>query len=127
MLPRPLPFSVGLFQTSLKVSAELFELPKTDSVANFAHVVKVKVNVVVGVQNYREKFSGRVKVPQVCARIAPADGATAGFVDGTIVAYIFRVFYKQAPLRSEQATVAGAARGKHAIHHVDSECDVVGD
>ena len=67
MLPRPTPFSVCLFQTSLKVRAELFELPKTDSVANFAHVVKVKVNVVVGVQNYREKFSGRVKVPQVGA------------------------------------------------------------
>ncbi len=48
-----------LFQTSLKVRAELFELPKTDSVANFAHYVKVKVDVVVGVQNYRKKFTAR--------------------------------------------------------------------
>jgi hypothetical protein len=49
MVPRPTPFSVCLFQTSLKVRAELFEVPKTDSLANFAHVVKVKVDVVVGV------------------------------------------------------------------------------
>ena len=48
-----------LFQTSLKVRAELFELPKTDSLANFVHYVKVKVDVVVGVQNYREEFSAR--------------------------------------------------------------------
>src|ERR1700683_4626164 len=48
-----------LFQPSLKVRAELFELPKTDSVANFAHYVKVKVDVVVGVQNDREEFSAR--------------------------------------------------------------------
>jgi hypothetical protein len=49
MVPHLKPFSVGLFQTSLKVRAELFEVPKTDSVANFAHDVKVKVDVVVGV------------------------------------------------------------------------------
>ena len=48
-----------LFQTSLKVRAELFELPKTDSLANFAHYVKVKVDVVVGVQDDREEFSAR--------------------------------------------------------------------
>jgi hypothetical protein len=48
-----------LFQTSLKVRAELFELPKTDSLANFAHYVKVKVDVVVGVQNCRKKFTAR--------------------------------------------------------------------
>src|SRR5271155_3528277 len=48
-----------LFQTSLKVRAELIELPKTDSLANFAHYVKVKVNVVVGVQNDRQEFSAR--------------------------------------------------------------------
>ena len=46
-----------VLMTSLKVRAELFELPKTDSLANFAHYVKVKVDVVVGVQNYREEFT----------------------------------------------------------------------
>ena len=56
--PRPTPAWVVLFQTSLKVRAELFELPKTDSLANFAHYVKVKVNVVVGVQDGGEEFSG---------------------------------------------------------------------
>src|SRR5271156_71007 len=53
------PLGFVLFQTSLKVRAELFELPKTDSLANFAHYVKVKVDVVVGVQNYREEFFAR--------------------------------------------------------------------
>ena len=127
MLPRPTPFSVCLFQTSLKVRAELFELPKTDSVANFAHDVKVKVNVVVGVQNYREKFSRRIKVAEVGARVAAAHRASAGFVEGALVAYIFCIFYEQAALGSEQATVTGAARGKHAIHHVNAERDVIGN
>src|SRR5580704_17636338 len=53
------PLGFVLFQTSLKVRAELFELPKTDSLANFAHYVKVKVDVVVGVQNCRKKFTAR--------------------------------------------------------------------
>src|SRR5271154_64588 len=53
------PLGFVLFQTSLKVKAELIELPKTDSLANFAHYVKVKVDVVVGVQNDRQEFSAR--------------------------------------------------------------------
>ena len=125
MLTRPTPFSVCLFQTSLKVRAELFELPKTDSVANLAHDVKVKVNVVVGVQNNREEFSGRIKMAEVGARIAAANRAGARFVYGTFVTYIFCVFYQQPALRGEQTPVAGAARGKHAIHHVNAQGDVI--
>ena len=46
-----------LFQTSLKVRTELFEHPKTDSLSDSPHDVKVKVDVVVGVQDGRQKFS----------------------------------------------------------------------
>jgi hypothetical protein len=79
-----------LFQTSLKVRAELFELPKTDSLANFAHYVKVKVNVVVGVQDRSEEFSGGIEMAQVRARVAAAHGAAAGFVNRARVARVLR-------------------------------------
>ena len=48
---RPTPAWVCLFQTSLKVRTELFERPKTNSLPNFAHSVKVKVDVVKGVKD----------------------------------------------------------------------------
>ena len=47
----------------LKFRAGSSKPSKTDSVANFAHDVKVKVNVVVGVKDGGEKFAGRIKMP----------------------------------------------------------------
>src|SRR5271156_1885628 len=125
MLPRPTPFSVCLFQTSLKVRAELFELPKTDSVANFAHDVKVKIDIVGGVQDDREKFSRGVEMPEISARIPATHSATASFINWTFVANVFCVLDQQSALRCVQTTVAGAARGENAVHHVDAKRDVI--
>ena len=94
----------------MQVSAESRQIPKTDSLANFAHDVKVKEKIVVGVQDRGEKFAGGVQVAEIGARVAVADGAGAGFVDGALVAYIFCVLDEQAALRSKQAAVARAAR-----------------
>src|SRR5580700_602056 len=41
------------FEACLKVRAESFELSKTDSLPNFPHDVKVKVDVVMSVQDAR--------------------------------------------------------------------------
>src|SRR5271170_6163698 len=73
----PAPAWVCLLEACLKVRAETFELPKTDSLPNFPHDVKVKVEVVVSVQDDRKEFSGGIEVPQVCTGIPPADGAPA--------------------------------------------------
>jgi hypothetical protein len=54
------PYWVCLRKACLKVRAESFELPKTNSVANFAHDVKVKVQVVVGVQDRCQEFSSGI-------------------------------------------------------------------
>src|SRR5579872_1273427 len=80
-----LPF---LMKACLKVRAESFELSKTDSLPNFTHHVKVKVKIVMGVQDRRQKFSRGIKMPQVCTRVSPANRATAVFVDRARIARI---------------------------------------
>src|SRR4029077_18003590 len=54
------------FEACLKVRAESFELSKTDSLANLTHDVKVKVDVVVGVQDACKRLTRGIKVPQIC-------------------------------------------------------------
>src|ERR1039457_4850784 len=56
----PAPSCVCLREACLKVRAESFQLPKRNSLTNLTHDVKVKVEIVVGVQDHREKFSGRI-------------------------------------------------------------------
>src|SRR5579863_8480406 len=55
MLPRsgsrPAPSCVCLPEACLKVRAETFKVPKLDSLTNLPHDVKVKVEIVVGVQD----------------------------------------------------------------------------
>src|SRR5690348_10817708 len=60
------------FETSLKRRTEFPEVPKTDSLADFGHDVKVKVDVMEGVQSRAEDFVRHEKMPQIRARIAPA-------------------------------------------------------
>src|SRR5579862_3474068 len=50
-LPRPAPAWVCLREACLEVRTESFQLPKTDSLSDSLHHVKVKVEVVVGVQD----------------------------------------------------------------------------
>src|SRR6201987_6232269 len=115
------------FEACLKVRAESFELSKTDSLPNLAHYVKVKVDVVVGVQDARKRFARGIKVPQICTRIPAANSALTFFVYGPLIVCIPRVLDEQASLRGEQASMARAAGGQHAIHHVNSEADLTGE
>jgi hypothetical protein len=79
------------FEACLKVRAESFELSKTDSLANLPHYVKVKVDVVVGVQDARERFTRGIKMPQICTRIPAANRALTCFVYGSRVVCIARI------------------------------------
>src|ERR1700687_2435087 len=97
-LPHPAPSCVCLPEACLKVRAETFEFPKLDSLTNLTHDVKVKVEVVVGVQDHREKFSGRIYMPQVRAGIAETNRASAILINRTRIAGILRVANQQAPL-----------------------------
>src|ERR1700733_6756756 len=80
--PRPLSHLTPylLCEACLKVRTEFLELPKTDSLANFTHDVKVKVEVVVGVQDRREKLPSGIKMPQVCTGIPLTNRAAAIFI-----------------------------------------------
>lgn len=108
------------FEACLKVRAESIKLSKTDSLPNLAHYVKVKVDVVVGVQDACKRFARGIKVPQICTRVPAANGALTFFVYRTLIVCVTRIFDEQASLRSKEASMARAARWKHAIHHVDS-------
>src|SRR5579864_6550006 len=113
------------FEACLNVRAESIELSKTDSLPNLAHYVKVKVDVVVGVQDACQGFASGIKVPQICTRVPAANGALTIFVYGPLIVCVARVLDEQASLGSEKASMAGAARRQRAIHHVDSEAYVI--
>src|SRR6185437_12183667 len=76
------------FETSLKRRTEFPEVPKTDSLADFGHDVKVKVDVMEGVQSGAENFVRDEKVAQIRTRIAAARRTFAIRVER---ARIFRV------------------------------------
>src|SRR6266852_1154713 len=112
------------FEARLKLCGESSQVPKRDSLANFPHDVKVKVEVVVGVQDRREDFVGHKQMPQVSARVAPADHAAAGFVWWARVIGVARILDEQTPLAGKQAAVACVPCGQHAVHHVNAKPDV---
>lgn len=59
--PNAAGFSLG--KAGLKLRAESFQVPKSDSLSDLPHHVKVKVEIMVGVQDDREKFSRAVEMP----------------------------------------------------------------
>ena len=131
ILLRPLPHPalgwVCLRKACMEVRAESFQLPKPDSLSDSLHHVKVKVEIVVGVQDDGEKFSRGIEVPQIRAGIPATHGAPAALVDGPRIIRVARIPNQQAPLRSKKASVARAARGENAIHHVYAQTNVVND
>src|SRR5580658_1628207 len=101
MLPASLRSQVCLnlpVEACLKIRAESFETSKTDSLANFPHDVKVKVEIVVGVQDGGKRFPGGIKVPQIGTGIPSANRASAGLVDRPLVFRKLRIADQQAPL-----------------------------
>src|SRR5580658_1929516 len=116
----PLYAQLGMpvLEACLEVSAESSEIPKLDSLPNFAHGVKVKVDIVVGVQDRRQQLIRKIEVTQVSPRIPPANRARTGLIERPRIFGILRILDQQAPLRSEQASMPRAACRQHAIHHV---------
>src|SRR3970282_2907206 len=111
----------GLFH----LACQLIERALSNGGADPPHQVEVEVEVVVGGQDGGGDFPGVEQVPQVGARVAPADGAGAARVQGARVAGIGGVADVQAPRRGEQVPVAGVAGGQHAVHHVHAASDIL--
>jgi hypothetical protein len=98
LLPAAKPTLILPFEACLKVRAESFELSKTDSLPNLAHYVKVKVDVVVGVQDARKRFARGIKVPQICTRVPEANRALTFFVYGPLIVCVASVLDEEASL-----------------------------
>ena len=75
----------------MEVRAESFERSKTDSLANFPHHVKVKVQVMEGVQDDREELSSGIKMPQICTGVSMANLALAALIDGAGILRVYGV------------------------------------
>src|SRR5713226_4851876 len=115
------------FEVCPQLCAESCQIPKLNSLADSPHDVKVKVEVVEGVQDRGQDLSGDKQVAQVSARISAADRAGAALIRRANVAGIARILDQQPSAAGKKAAVARVARGQDAIHHVNSALDVVGD
>src|SRR5215510_15226495 len=98
--------------------AELGELAKHNSLPDAPHAVKVEGQIVVGAERRSQHLAAVVKVPDVSARIAPADRALALLVERALVAGELCVPNVHLPARGEDLAVARVPRWHHAIEHV---------
>src|SRR5437899_9344949 len=85
------------------------------------------MDVVVGGEDAARQFPGSEKMTEICTSVAAADGTAALRIDGALILSIARVFDEHAALAGVQTSMAGGARGKNAIHHVDAQRDVISD
>src|SRR5260370_18080037 len=102
-------------------------MPKRDSLADLADYVKVKVDIVVGGENGAGDFSCSEEVTKIGARVAAADGTSTPGINGLLILGVTRVLDEHAAFAGVEASVTRGASGKHAIHHVDAQSDVIGD
>src|SRR5262245_30976556 len=86
--------------------SKLVELAKHNSLPDAAHGVKVEGQVVVRAERRSQHLAAVVQVPDVGARIAPADRALALLVERTIVANELRVPDVHLSPRGEDLAVA---------------------
>src|SRR5271154_265340 len=101
-------FGMPDIEACVQVRAESREIPKTDSLANFAHHVKVKVDVVVGVQDGRKELAGGIKMPQIGTGIPLANGALAILIYGPGIVGIFCVPNEHTSIGRKKAAVPRA-------------------
>jgi len=106
---------------------KFLQVSKPHSLSDLPHDVKVKVDIMVGGEDGASDFSGGEEMPKIRTSVAAANGTGTLRIDGALVVDVARVLDEHAPLAGVEAGVAGSARGKNAIHHIDAESDVVGD
>src|SRR5216683_2644105 len=93
-------------EARMQLGRESGQIPKCDRLADLPHDVKVKVDVVEGTEDGREKFPGEKQVAQVGARIPAASGAMALIVQWPWVSGIARIPDEHAAVTCVQARAA---------------------
>ena len=106
---------------------KFLQVSKPDSLSDLPHDVKVKVDIMVGGEDGGSDFSRGEEMPKIRTSVATANGTGTLRIDGALVVDVAGVLDEHAALGGVEAGVAGSARGKNAIHHIDAESDVVGD
>jgi len=106
-----------------ELQAELLKRAERYSLPNPFHSVKVKVEVVNGVQRGRRHLAGNVQMAQVRAREVPAGVAATVRIRRQKVFRILRVLDRERPLTGEELAVPGVARRKDAVEEIDATCD----
>src|SRR5262249_54019541 len=106
---------------------KFLQLSKPDSLSDLPHDVKVKVDIVVGGEDGGSDFSRAKEMPKIRTSVATANGTGTLRIDGTLVVDVAGVLDEHAALGGVEAGVAGRARGKNAIHHIDAQSGVVSD
>src|SRR5260370_35435692 len=102
-------------------------MPKRDSLADLAHYVKVKVDIVVGGEDGAGDFSRSEEVTKIGARVAAANGTSTPGINGLLILGVTRVLDEHAAFAGVEASMTRGAGGEHAIHHHDAQTDVVGE
>src|ERR1039458_211374 len=91
---------------------EYRELSKQQSLPDFSHSVKVKVDVMMGGEDGAQHLAGDEEVAKVAARIAAANRTGAGGVGRALIPRVTGVLDDDFALGGEQAGVARVA-GRH--------------
>src|SRR4029077_4731651 len=84
-----------------------------------------KVDIVVGREDCRSEFPGGEQMPKIRSRVAPANGASACWIDGPLVPSMACVLDEHAPFTRVETPMPRGARGTHTVHHGNPECHVI--
>ena len=81
----------------------------------------------MGRQNRRRQLSRGEKMTKIRACISPANGARAIWIGRPLVCRITRILNKHTAFARIEASMPRRSSRQHAIHHVDTERDVIGN
>ena len=81
------------------------------------------MQIVDGIESCSQNFIDLLQVVQICARKAAAGHAAAAGINRPQVVFVLGVADLYVAIAGKEPTVAGVARGHHAVEHVDAAAD----
>ena len=106
---------------------KILQVSKPDSLSDLPHDVKVKVDIVVGGEDGCGDFSRGEEMPKIRASVAAADGTRTFRINRALIFDVASVLNEHPAFAGVETGMTSGARGKNAIHHIDTECDVIGE
>src|SRR3989442_946676 len=97
---------------------EFREVLGGDTLANFRHQVKVKVDIVERIKHAGEDLTRHEEMAQVRPGKPPAHGAATSFVNRCGIFSVAGVLYRKTSSACEQISISGVASRQDTIKHV---------